>query len=209
MMQKAHSVKGSAGYAGASRVSEDCYYIQFHFEERKYTKMMESYISLLEHAAQFRIHWRKRYYEFKKEKYSPLPSHAEIPLPFGWKLNQLSEEEFKCEHPQDFLDLALEAERTGKRYIKRENDRVDIEYDNFSESSLPFENSHSEEIPSEEFQSFDKEIMPVTMNPLLAASDMSDLDNFAFGHEEEKLDIPSSSFKQRPSERFTKGKIYR
>ncbi|CAI2385326.1 unnamed protein product [Moneuplotes crassus] len=182
MMQKAHSIKGSGGYAGASRVCLDCYWIQYWFEERKYVKMMESYLQLVEHAAQFRIHWRKRYYEHLKEPYFEAPEHIKVPLPFGWRLERLSEEEFKVHYPDDYLDLALEAERTGKKYIKKKGDKFEIQYDNLSEDSSPFPSSEkSEENAPSLYESFSKAHLPVYFNPYLAPSDDSDLDDLDFG----------------------------
>ena len=64
--EKAHAIKGAAAYAGASRVSNDCYWIQVYFEQEKYVKMMEQYLQLIPHWIEFRVYWRKVYYKYMK-----------------------------------------------------------------------------------------------------------------------------------------------
>ena len=113
-MEKAHSIKGSAAYGGASRVCADCFWIQVCFDKGDYAGMLRHYVSLLEHAAQFRVHWRKCFHAHFKTRYEPKPEDAQVPLPFGYKLEQTGEEEFKVTPPADYLELAEEAERRGK-----------------------------------------------------------------------------------------------
>ncbi|CAI2380971.1 unnamed protein product [Moneuplotes crassus] len=176
MMQKAHSIKGSGGYAGASRVCEDCYWIQYSFERRAYVDMMKYYLRLVEHSAQFRIHWRKRYFEHLGTTYVEKPDHCEVPLPFGWSLERVADEEFKVYYPDDYLSLALEAERSGKKYIKKQEDKIHIEYDNLSQESLPFPSSRSYDGRSSVYKSFETPILPLHINQNLAPNDVSDLD---------------------------------
>ena len=59
---------------------------------------------------------------------------------------------------------------------------MEIQYDNLSENSLPFPSSKKseEDLPSL-YQSFAKDILPVSFNPYLAPSDDSDLDDLDFG----------------------------
>ena len=68
MRNRAHSIKGSAGYVGADKISVDCNWIQVYFEQKKYVKMVEHYQKLLPHAIEFRYYWRDLYFDFKKEK---------------------------------------------------------------------------------------------------------------------------------------------
>lgn len=117
MKERGHAIKGSAAYAGASRISNDCYWIQVYFEKREYANMMKHYLDLLEHSAQFRIYWRKVYFKYLKKPYDYNPEHAWIPVPAGYSLTKIGEYEFKVSYPEDYLELALEAENRGKKYI--------------------------------------------------------------------------------------------
>ena len=192
MMQKAHSIKGSAGYAGASRIWEDWYWIQVWFEKEEYVKMMKHYCSLIEHSAQFRIHWRKKYHLYLKTTYVEQPGHWEVPLPFGWKLERLSEEEFKVHYPEDYLELAIEAEATGKKYIKQSNGEILIQYKAIQEEeeseNFNFISIGSDWSPPSAYKSFSKMNLPLDYNPYLASSDESDLENLKFIKESRNME---------------------
>lgn len=133
MKERAHSIKGSAAYAGASRISNEWFWIQVYFEQGKYTKMMEHYVALLPYWAEFRIHWRRVYYKYMKKPYRPKPEHSDIPLPYGYKLIKLPRDKFKVTYPDDYMDLAIDAEKWGKQYIPLGEDKYDIVYENDNE----------------------------------------------------------------------------
>lgn len=133
LMEVAHSVKGSSAYAGASRVWEDWYWIQVHFDTNQYILMVKSFVSLLEHWVQFRVHWRKEYWKYKNIAYYEKPENVVVPLPFGWKLDRISDEDFKITPCDDFLELAEEAEISGKRYVEV-GDKYEVQYE-FNKSS--------------------------------------------------------------------------
>lgn len=55
----AHSLKGSSGYIGASRLHYVCYFIQEHYVYYRYDKMLEFYPALVEAAIEFKVHSRE------------------------------------------------------------------------------------------------------------------------------------------------------
>ena len=59
MKNKAHNLKGAAGYIGASCLHYSCYFIQEHFMNNNYDKMLEYYPLLIESAIEFKIESRK------------------------------------------------------------------------------------------------------------------------------------------------------
>ena len=133
MKEKGHAIKGSSAYAGASRISNDWYWIQVYFEKREYVNMMKHYLDLLEHSAQFRIYWRMVYFKYLKQPYVPSQEHEVIPLPVGYSLKKVGEYEFKLSYPDDYLELAKDAELRGKKYIVHSPGVYDIEYTNDEE----------------------------------------------------------------------------
>ena len=54
----AHSLKGSSGYVGASKVHYACYYIQEHHYHERFEEMIKYYPLLVEAAIEFRIYSR-------------------------------------------------------------------------------------------------------------------------------------------------------
>lgn len=72
--------------------------------------MVKHYCNLLEHSAQFRLYWRKYYHKYHKTIYKEEPDHIEIPVPAGWRLERLGEEEFKIHFPDNYLEVAEKAE---------------------------------------------------------------------------------------------------
>lgn len=55
----AHTLKGSSGYVGASRIHYACYYIQEAFVSQQYDVMYERYPALVEAAIEFKRFSRK------------------------------------------------------------------------------------------------------------------------------------------------------
>ena len=53
MKEAAHSLKGSSGYAGASRLHYDCYFIQEAFIKKEHEIMRYRYNSIIENTIQF------------------------------------------------------------------------------------------------------------------------------------------------------------
>lgn len=118
MKDKAHSLKGGAAYSGASRISQDCYYIQLYYETGKYVKMMEHYIDLLKNSAEFRIYWREVYEKQAKVKEKiPDIDEEEIPIPPNYQLVKIDSKNYKVIYPDDYAELAEDAEKRGKTYL--------------------------------------------------------------------------------------------
>ena len=46
--------------------------------------------------------------------YKVLPEHETVPIPSGYKIIKESEESYKFIPPDDYLDLAIDAETRGK-----------------------------------------------------------------------------------------------
>ena len=185
-MNKAHSIKGGAAYTGASRICNDWFWIQVHFDRKEYVKMIQVYITLLEHSAQFRVHTRVVMAEFYKTKWVIEPEHETVPLPPGWKIEKIEAEEFKVTPLSDYLDLAEEAEKRGKRYEKYEVDgqplRWNIFYDNDEENqvsrSLDSFKSITENYVPSEYESFSSDHLQIQYNPLICSdSEISSLKN--------------------------------
>ena len=65
-----------------------------------------------------------------KEGFKETPEISEVPMPFGWKVQKISDDEYKWTPTEDYLDLAIEAEKEGKRYIKASDDKFEIVYEN-------------------------------------------------------------------------------
>ena len=64
------------------------------------------------------------------KQYTVEPEHETVPIPHGYRVVKEAEETFKFIPPDDYLDLALEAEAKGKRYIKHLGDNYSIVYVN-------------------------------------------------------------------------------
>ena len=55
----AHTLKGTAGYIGASRLYYQCYYMQLHYCQGEYDIMMRYYPGLVEAAVDFKVACRE------------------------------------------------------------------------------------------------------------------------------------------------------
>ena len=104
--------------------------------------MMQHYLELLEHAAQFRVYWRMVYFKHLKQPYLRKPQDEGVPLPAGYTLAKVGEFDFKVSHPVDYLELAEEAERRGKRYVKLEGDKAGIIYTEEEQNDIEVLNSN-------------------------------------------------------------------
>jgi HPt (histidine-containing phosphotransfer) domain-containing protein len=71
----AHSLKGASAYIGASRLHYMCFFIQHHYVEQNFEKMIEYYPSLVESAIEFKTHHRKLIAQNNGEGYDPTPEH--------------------------------------------------------------------------------------------------------------------------------------
>ena len=107
MRDKAHSLKGGAAYSGASRISEDWYYIQLYFETKEYVKMMQHYLDLLKNWAEFRIYWRKVYKKKVNKTHENAIEDDEIPLPPGYDLTKINEMEYSLSYPDDYTGMNI------------------------------------------------------------------------------------------------------
>ncbi len=54
----AHSLKGSAGYIGVSRLHYACYYIQYYYMQNNYQAMVDFYPLVVETAVEFKVYSR-------------------------------------------------------------------------------------------------------------------------------------------------------
>ena len=58
MKELAHGLKGASGYIGASRLHYACYFIQAHYERKKFERQLEYYATLVECAIEFKMYSR-------------------------------------------------------------------------------------------------------------------------------------------------------
>jgi HPt (histidine-containing phosphotransfer) domain-containing protein len=56
--ERIHSIKGASAYAGASRVTDHCYWMQYYYLEDQFDKMMDLYPKLMESVVEFRV-WHR------------------------------------------------------------------------------------------------------------------------------------------------------
>ena len=54
-----HQMKGASSYIAASHIHYTCYFIQFHYEAKKYHRMLAYYPRLIEACVQYRIFYRE------------------------------------------------------------------------------------------------------------------------------------------------------
>ncbi len=54
----AHSLKGSSGYIGVSRLHYACYYVQYYFMKSNFEAMVDFYPLVVETAIEFKIYSR-------------------------------------------------------------------------------------------------------------------------------------------------------
>lgn len=120
-------------YAGASRISNDSFWIQVCYEKGELVNMVKHYCSLLEHSAQFRLHWRKYYHKYHKTVYKEEPDHIEIPVPAGWRLERIGDEEFKIHVPENYLEVAEKAELANQIQLNENYDSFFSAKDNLEE----------------------------------------------------------------------------
>ena len=59
MKDNAHSLKSAAGYAGAGRLQDSCYWIQSHFMAGNYEGMAEQYPLFIANVIEVRVYLRK------------------------------------------------------------------------------------------------------------------------------------------------------
>ena len=59
MKSKAHSLKGSSGYIGASNLHYSCFHIQEQYVAGNYERMLDYYPLLIESAIEFKVESRK------------------------------------------------------------------------------------------------------------------------------------------------------
>lgn len=67
--QKAHILKGASSYIGASHLHYVCYYIQDHYHNKRFQKMIDYYPSLIEAAIEFKKYSKLMIANYKKIRY--------------------------------------------------------------------------------------------------------------------------------------------
>lgn len=131
--ERIHSMKGASAYAGASRVTDHCYWMQYHFEQGDNQKMMDLYPRLIESVVQFRVWHRKVIAERKGETYQINPEHETCPIADGYKITKIRDYEYKCEKVDDNedeeeieqLDKDEEAEQENQQaYLRSQEDAL-------------------------------------------------------------------------------------
>lgn len=95
---------GASAYAGASRVTDTCYWMQYYYIEGENQKMMDLYPQLVEHVVEFRVYHRQVVAKYKGENYVPEPEHETIDIANGYRLIKEGEMKYKCEKLPDHED---------------------------------------------------------------------------------------------------------
>ena len=95
--ERIHSMKGASAYAGASRVTDHWYWMQYHFENNDYDKMMDLYPRLIESIVEFRVYYRKIIAERAKIPYKIDPQFEAWPLAKGYKITKIKDYQYKWE----------------------------------------------------------------------------------------------------------------
>ena len=67
MKNSAHSLKSAAGYVGAGRLQDSCYWIQAHFADGDYEAMAKQYPVFIANVIEVRVYLRKLLAQHKGE----------------------------------------------------------------------------------------------------------------------------------------------
>ena len=86
MKQAAHTLKGSSGYVGASKVHYACYYIQDAYNNRNYSGMVHYYPLLVEAAVEYERYSRELIAGVRKRLYDENENPSNIMLADGYHL---------------------------------------------------------------------------------------------------------------------------
>lgn len=96
-----HSIKGASAYAGASRVTDHCYWMQYYYEEGDNQKMMDLYPALIASLVEFRVYYRKVIAERKKQPYTINPEHETWDHGKKYRIIKIKDYEYQWEKIED------------------------------------------------------------------------------------------------------------
>lgn len=96
--EEVHSIKGSAGYAGASWVADICYYIQLAFTEGRLGDMLPLYPKLIEISVQFWVYHTQKIAEYFNEPWALTPDLETVPIAEGYTLTKTGDLTYLVTH---------------------------------------------------------------------------------------------------------------
>lgn len=140
--ERIHSIKGASAYAGAGRVTDHCYWMQYYFLEGQVDKMMDLYTRLIESVVEFRVYYRKVIAERQGEPYKINPEHETCPIADNYKIIKIADYQYKCEkEPEEEIEqLDRESFSKNEQEPEQANEKeylksVEIEESKFHKSS--------------------------------------------------------------------------
>ena len=86
MMTLAHTLKGAAGYIGASRIYYSCHFMNVNFQNGEIQKMLDFYQAVIEAVIEFKGYSRQLVCNYKKETYVKNSEDEVTDIPAGFKL---------------------------------------------------------------------------------------------------------------------------
>ena len=88
LKELAHALKGACAYIGASRLHYVCFFMQEHFIQERYEKVVDLYPSLVEAAIEYKVYSREILAKHKGENYQRLSEHEYVPIPSDFRLEK-------------------------------------------------------------------------------------------------------------------------
>lgn len=155
--ERIHSIKGASAYAGASRVTDHCYWMQYYYMEGENQKMMDLYPKLIESVVEYRVFHRKVLAERKGQTYIINPEHETCPVAKGYRIikeadykyrwEKIDQEEDNEEIEQldkdSVKDVVQEAEQPNEQeYLRSQNE----EKKKTEEAKAPLSNNQFQDI---------------------------------------------------------------
>ena len=65
----AHTLKGAAGYIGASRIYYSCHFMVLNYQNGEFQKMVDFYPAVIEAVIEFKVYSRQLVCKYRKETY--------------------------------------------------------------------------------------------------------------------------------------------
>ena len=79
--------------------------MQYHFENKEYSKMMDLYPRLIESIVEFRVYYRKILAERDKKSYAIDPKFETWPHAKGYKIIKIKDYQYKCEQEVENIPI--------------------------------------------------------------------------------------------------------
>lgn len=164
--ERIHSIKGASAYAGASRVTDHCYWMQLYYMEGEVQKMMDLYPKLIESIVEYRVYHRKILAEKKGQSYKINPEHETCPVAKGYKIIKEADYKYRCEKEDDedndeieqldkdsVKEVGHEAEQPNEQeYLRSQKEELKKE-----EVKVPISNNQVHEVETAKKVVIDKE----------------------------------------------------